>query len=157
MVRVLEKHQIRACMRRIRRYASVCVCKGPGAATRAQATVAGPATGADAPGAHALVRPATGPARRRAPGETRRPPVGAVEAVGATATRDEVARRVDGVGLRAAAAPVRRRASAPPRAPTTRTGKQAAQDDGPGRQLDSDQYLLHGRQLDSAQLPVASV
>ena len=29
MVRVLEKHQIRACMRRIRRYASVCVCKGP--------------------------------------------------------------------------------------------------------------------------------
>ena len=29
MVRVLEKHQICACMRRIRRYASVCVCKGP--------------------------------------------------------------------------------------------------------------------------------
>ena len=29
MVRVLEKHQIRACMRRIRRYASVCVWQGP--------------------------------------------------------------------------------------------------------------------------------
>ena len=45
--------------------------------------------------------------------------------------------------------------SPPPGAPIT--GKQAAQDDGPGRQLDSDQYLLHGRQRDSGQSPVASV
>ena len=34
MVRVLEKHQIRACMRRIRRYASVCVWQGPGGGRR---------------------------------------------------------------------------------------------------------------------------
>ena len=37
------------------------------------------------------------------------------------------------------------------------TGDEAAQDDGPARQLDSDQYLLHGRQRDSGQSPVASV
>ena len=40
---------------------------------------------------------------------------------------------------------------------SSRSTTEAAQDDGPGRQLDSDQYLPHGRQLGSGQSPVASV